>query len=344
MNNSLIDVPVAIIFFNRSDTLAKVFEQVKIAKPSLLFLVQDGARDGNSKDVESIQKCREVVNDIDWECEVVQDYSEVNLGCGARVSSGITNAFKKVDRLIILEDDCVPSQSMFRFCKEILEKYKDDERINMISGMNHLETYDLNGDSYFFCKTGSIWGWATWKRVWGNYDYNMTFLNDQFTNTKFKNLNLPKHYLKDYIQTGNSRKKVLTNGGRLTAWTYQFGMLRHLFSQLVIVPEKNLISNIGINNESTHGVDSLLKLPKGLRMVFNINRYELHFPLRHPKYIIEDTLYDKKVHRIMGGPPIIKFYRRLEGITRNILSRDKVYFQKLYNKLVKNNKGNVCQK
>ena len=116
------DVPVAIVFFNRPDTLKRVFEAVRAAKPERLFLIQDGARKGNQKDLENIEKCRSVVENIDWECEVSRDYSEENLGCGKRIFSGITKAFESVDRLIIIEDDIVVSPDFFRFCAENLKK------------------------------------------------------------------------------------------------------------------------------------------------------------------------------------------------------------------------------
>ena len=141
MDKYLIDIPVAIIFFNRPDTLKKVFEAVRNARPSKLFLIQDGAREGRAEDAIKIAECRSVVADVDWECEVVRDYSDVNLGCGKRIYSGITNAFNTVDRIIIIEDDIVVTPDFFSFCIELLEKYKDDQRIHRISGMCHMGQY-----------------------------------------------------------------------------------------------------------------------------------------------------------------------------------------------------------
>ena len=162
--------PVALIFFNRPDTLEKVFEKVRKVRPEKLFLIQDGPR--NEKDFEKIAECRTIVENVDWECEVIKDYSNVNLGCGVRPQSGITNALKQVDRLIILEDDCVPEESFFEYCDEMLEKYKDDERICYISGLNHFESWDCGDNDYFFAKTGAIAAWATWRRSWSEYyDY-----------------------------------------------------------------------------------------------------------------------------------------------------------------------------
>ena len=185
MKPYLIDVPVAMLFFNRPDTLEKVFAAVKEARPRQLFLIQDGARAGKN-DEKKIIKCREIVSDIDWDCEVIQDFSDVNLGCGKRMYTGVTNAFKHVDRLIIIEDDIVVSPDFFTFCAELLEKYKDDTRIHRISGMCHMGEYTKSPYSYAFSNISSCWGWATWKRSWDDMDYEMSFLDDRYTMECFR--------------------------------------------------------------------------------------------------------------------------------------------------------------
>lgn len=335
MQKCKIDIPVAIVFFNRADTLQEVFNAVKKARPSKLFLIQDGARENKTGEQEKVKACRKVVEEIDWECEVIRDYSDVNLGCGKRMASGLTNAFKQVDRLIILEDDCVPNQSMFSFCAEMLERYKDDDRINMISGMNHLGTADFNGDSYCFCKTGAIWGWATWKRVWDLYEFEMPFFKDKYIMNNFKNSRFSKYYINNSLDVGKARQASLDNGERLTAWTYQFGMLRHLYSQMVIVPNKNLVSNIGLTDETTHSVSSLKMVPKGLQTVFFKDTREMDFPLVHPKYIMENPVYDKQLWHIMGDSKQVEFARKIESIARQILFGGKGQFKSLLKKLFK---------
>lgn len=319
-----VDVAVAMIFFNRADTLEKVFEQVRIARPSKLFLIQDGPREGNQNDINGIQACREVFEGkIDWDCEVTKDFSEKNLGCGMRVYSGIKHAFEKVDKLIILEDDCVPGQSMFTFCKEILDKYANDQRICSISGMNHVGQYNPNGCDYFFCSTGTIWGWATWKRVWDDMDYEMTFQNDEYAMKTFDSMNYNPYVKKSIKKMGEMRRKQWESTHKLTAWTYQFRMIRHLQSQLVIVPTKNLVSNIGVTGDATHATDSLQKMPKGIQQVFFIPTYDYEFPLKHPKYVMCDTEYDKLVWKVMGESRWAKFSRKVESLVRRIIFYDK---------------------
>lgn len=333
MNNYNIDLAVAIIFFNRSDTLEQVFEQVRIARPSKLFLIQDGPRKNNPKDMDGIIRCRKVVEEkINWDCHVVKDYSTKNLGCGMRVYSGIKRAFEEVEELVILEDDCVPSQSMFVFCKELLMKYKYDERICSISGMNHLEEYVPSKDSYIFCTTGAIWGWATWKRVWDNMQYNMEFQDDKYVMSKFKHMYYNPYIVSELMRMGDVRRRQLKETNKLSAWTYQFRMIRYLQSQLIVVPTKNLVSNVGVTGDATHAADSLKKMPLSIQKVFFIPSHELNFPLVHPQYVMCDTKYDKHVWRIMGESTGAKVVRKIEGIIRQVIFIKKGDLKKLMKK------------
>lgn len=180
-----IDVPVLLIFFNRPGCFEKVFEQVKKARPSKLFLYQDGAREDNEQDQICVKKCRDIALDIDWDCEVYTKFQEKNYGCDPSEYISQKWAFEHVDKCIILEDDDVPSQSFFPFCKELLDKYENDTRINMICGMNNLETWD-SPYSYLFTETGSIWGWATWKRVVDEWEPNYDLLEDNYNRDKIR--------------------------------------------------------------------------------------------------------------------------------------------------------------
>lgn len=338
MENNCItsNVPVLMVFFNRSKPLEKVFEAVREAKPKILFLAQDGAREGNIKDKEGISACREVVKNIDWECDVYTDFSDVNLGCGRRVSSAITWAFEKVDRLIILEDDCVPDISFFPFADEVLEKHKDDDRICLISAMNNLEKYDnANKDSYFYCNTGSIWGWATWKRVWKDYDFNMSFISQKDLFKKIRKSKYPRYYKRFLIKQGKDCYKTLNSGKKLSYWTYQFGMLRFLNNQVNIVPNVNMITNVGIDSESTHAVANIKMMPKGIRKVFYMKKYSMEFPLRHPKEFAVELNFDKALWRLLGMPFFVRIHRKLSSIIRRIFFGGPKEIKKMFKKVFK---------
>lgn len=307
--NYAIDIPVLIIFFNRPGCFSKVFEQVKKARPSKLLLYQDGAREGNENDAIGVQKCREIASDIDWDCEVYTLYQEKNYGCDPSGYLARVWAFQHVDKCIILEDDCVPSQSLFPFCKELLEKYKDDERINMICGMNNLETWETPY-SYLFTETGSIWGVATWKRVIDEWDEKYSIIKDSYSRNKLNKVMSSGH-------TKYSPRWANWDADNIPDVAYHEvlgGICQFANNRLNIVPAQNMIINCGNTVEGgTHSTNSNNTIPRGLRKIYTMNTYEIGFPLKHPKYVINDVEYQKALFRVMGiGYPIICKWRRIE--------------------------------
>lgn len=304
-----IDVAVLLIFFNRPGCFSKVFEQVKKARPSKLFLYQDGAREGNEKDAIGVAKCREIALDIDWECELHTKFQEKNYGCDPSEYIAQKWAFEHVDKCIIIEDDDVPSQSFFPFCKELLDKYADDQRINMICGMNNLETFD-SPYSYLFTETGSIWGWATWKRVIDEWEPKYDLLDDEFSKKKLIS------YLKQQGANPEGRSKTWYYNKSSGVEHYETinGLCQYTNHRLNIVPTKNMILNIGNTPEgSTHSATDLSLIPKGLRRIYTMKTFDIEFPLKHPKYVINDVEYQKALYRLMGnGHPMVKFYRYVE--------------------------------
>lgn len=316
----MIDVPVVLIFFNRDKPLSHVFDSIRKAKPTKLFLIQDGPRSSNSYDSANIKKCREVLENIDWDCKVYKNYSDVNLGCGQRVRTGLDWVFSIVDRAIILEDDCVASQSFYPFCKDLLERFEHDVRVSQICGMNHLGEYKGTNDSYFFSNTGSCWGWATWKRCWDLMEYDMPYIKDEnvmnsFLSNYLYNIN---DKASQYVRHGKRLLNLLDKNKKLSAWTYQFNMTKCLYSQYNIVSTKNLINNIGMTEDSTHTAGSYDLLPSGVRDVYFMKTHDISFPLIHPKYKFVDDRFESSVNKMMG----IGFFRnklkRLETIMRKV--------------------------
>lgn len=320
-----IDVAVLLIFFNRPETFKKVFEQVKIARPSKLFLYQDGARKGRPHDAENVQRCRDIAADIDWECEVYQKYQTENFGCDPSEYIAQKWAFSVVDKCIVLEDDDVPSQSFFPFCKELLERYENDQRINIICGMNNLGIYEGTDKDYFFSYGGSICGWASWRRVIAEWTDTYSLLNDQSSLERFKSANEHKHLIKNFVETAKRHQK----SGRAH---YESILSYHMFAQnrINIVPTYNMISNIGNNAEGggTHGATDEKLIPRGLRRIFSMKTYELTFPLKHPDYVMDEVLFRKQLFRVMGwGHPFVRFYRRIEHFFLVLIHRFKGLFQ-----------------
>jgi len=309
-NNDMFDVPILLIFFARPQQFQKVFEQIKLIKPRTLFLYQDGPRFGREDDIAAIKECRKIVEEIDWDCDLHKKYQIDNFGCDPSEYIAQKWAFSIADRCIILEDDDVPSQSFFYFCKELLEKYKDDERINMICGMNNTGISHHIEESYLFSTSGSITGWASWKRVVDTWDDSYNFLSENKSIYDLRKNYVNKidvnHFLKNCIKHKASGKvhyeSILSSSALLN-------------SRLNIVPTKNLISNIGVTENATHSVSNIKMLPKGIRIIFNMKTYEIEFPLKHPKYVLEDYKFRKELYRIMAvGHPFVRIFRKIESV------------------------------
>lgn len=333
-NSYLHDVPVALIFFNRPGALSHVFESVRKNRPSKLFLIQDGAREGHEDDIKNILACRTIVENIDWKCDVSHNYSDINLGCGERIYTGVTWCFESVDRLIILEDDCLPSDSFYPFCAEIFEYYLHDTRIGLISGMNHLGKFESTTDDYMFGYVGSIAGWATWKRCWQHVDYQMKQLDDPNILRLMHNLELKQRIPLGLIQRGIEKKKLLRQGESLTSWSYQHGLSVFIHSLLIIVPRVNLMSNIGLTDSAVHTVNDIRKVPRAQRGLYRLPLYDMNFPLRHPTHLLEDIEYEDLVRKKYVFKGFKKVLVRMEGIFLQIRYGDlHVILRKIARKL-----------
>src|SRR6185369_14461868 len=162
--------PVAFIIFNRPDTTEKVFAEIARARPPKLLVIADGPRAGRAGEADRCAATRAIIDRVDWDCKVLTNYSDVNLGCKNRVASGIDWVFEQVPEAIILEDDCLPDPTFFRFCEELLIRYREDERISQICGANFQFGRKRSNDSYYFSRYNHIWGWASWRRAWQHYD------------------------------------------------------------------------------------------------------------------------------------------------------------------------------
>ena len=314
------DVAVLFLFFSRPEQTEKVFAAIKEARPSKLFLYQDGPREGRN-DMEGILKCRKIVEDIDWECEVHKQFLEKNQGCDPSEFLSQKWMFSIVDKGIVLEDDDVPSQSFFPFCKELLDRYENDQRINMICGMNNLGTYDCGGSDYFFTQTGSIWGWASWKRVVDEWDSQYKYLENKYVMNTLKK-NYGKEYMGSLVET--CRRHLST--GREHYETI-LGMNVFVQGRYNIVPAYNMISNIGISENSTHSVNNIEKLPRAIRSVLYMKTFEYNFPLKHPQYVVCDNVYKDKLETKMWGNKFVRIFkiRKIESF----LNRHFPWFAKL---------------
>lgn len=304
------DIAVLCIFFARPEQFRKSFEQVKKARPRVLLLWQDGPREGREDDIENIKKCREIAEDIDWECEVHKNYHEKNMGCDPSTFYSHKWAFSIVDKCIILEDDIVPSQSFFPFCKELLDKYENDTRVDRICGQTLYGGVPDKRYSYFFGRSGSSWGWASWRRVADSWQENYEFLDDEYY------LDLGRH------RFGNSRidKSIEMARGRreegIPYWEHIIGFRTTMNSGLVIYPTVNMIENVGTSANATHAPDDIAELPKEIQQMFLTRAEDIEFPLKHPPYVLEDYHYFEKFMSHLNPSFARKISRKIEHLYR----------------------------
>ncbi len=307
--------PVLILFFNRPDTLRQVFEAVREARPPVLFLYQDGPR--SARDLEGIEACRNVVSDerIDWPCTVHRFYQEKNKGCDPSEFISQKWAFSMSERVVVLEDDDVPSPTFFTFCDEMLERYADDHRVGMIAGFNQEEhTADCGTDDYFFTSNFSIWGWASWRRVVDTWDEHYAWLSDPVAVGRIEALTRERRLRKDFLPMCRQHR---ASGRAFYETIFHAALLLH--SQLAVVPRVNMVQNLGVCADSTHFAGSVQTLPSGYRRIFTMGRHDLTFPLRHPAYVVDHVDFRRRVYRIMAwGHPWVKAWRSLEELFINL--------------------------
>lgn len=314
-----IDVPVLLIFFTRPDTFKKVFEKVKEARPSKLFLACDGPREGRDDDVKKIAECKKIAENIDWECEVHKNYADDNMGCGMRPQTAITWAFQFTDKLIVLEDDCIPHKSFFEYMEEMLERFKDDERIGVLSAFNHFENWDCGDYSYFFTKNGPLAGaWATWKRVWDGYRFDVSGITDPLVRKLMVGNITSKQAKKSKVRLWEKTHMIVKQNKKISYWDVQFGFLKFYQSYLAIVPKFSLASNIGLGVGSTHAVNAKNTMPS----VFFTKDRKLEFPLHHTPFVICDCNYDNEYDKKWGFPnPVIKNIKRGFRMVNRIINK-----------------------
>jgi hypothetical protein len=283
--NFKLNTPVLFLVFNRLETTKKVFEEIKRAKPKQIFIAADGPR--NEKEKLKTDAIRNyIMKNINWKCQIKTLFRDKNLGCKYAVSSAITWFFENVEQGIILEDDCLPSQSFFRFCQELLGEYKDDERVMQISGTN-VEGISKVKEDYFFARTFNAWGWATWKRAWNGYDVEM---NNWEKINKIKFIKSLGYNFLNILKT--YRLFYLTYKRKINTWDYQWIFHCMLNGGVCIIPKKNLITNLGFT-EGTH-TTNYNKKNKALK------KFVLEFPLKYYKNFFENKLYKKAYSKFFG--------------------------------------------
>lgn len=238
---------VLFIVFNRPDTTQLVFDSIKAAQPPRLYIAADGPRNNQDREEALCQQVRTIAQQVDWPCEVKTLFRDSNLGCKEAVSSGIDWFFEHEEEGIILEDDCLPAHSFFSFCDEMLAKYRHDTRIRHICGCNLQQGNKRGEASYYFSNLTLVWGWAGWRRVWKDYDKTLAKYHEQSIRPQ-----LSKIFADPLIVDSWEAIFKEVKAGRINTWDYQLTFLNFFNNGLSVIPNKNLVSNIGYGNNSTH--------------------------------------------------------------------------------------------
>jgi len=300
-----LNTPVALLIFNRPDTTQRVFDAIAQAKPPKLLVVADGPRDNRPGEAEKCAQTRAIIQKVDWECEVITHFATTNMGCKMRVSSGIDWIFEQVEEAIILEDDCLPEHSFFRFCEEMLTRYRDNERVGMVSGGNLQFGRTRGTGSYYFSRYTHIWGWATWRRAWQRYDREMklwpTFREQGWLEAFFNKPGEQAYWRHSFNAV---------HDGSLDTWDCQWTFAALINGMLQIVPNVNLISNIGFGPGATHTHE--------IGIHANMPTQAMQFPLVHPDFVLPDPNGDQFISDDQIAPSFVE--RQLRKL-RKLLKR-----------------------
>jgi hypothetical protein len=292
--------PVTFIIFKRPDTTEKVFEVIRHIKPSKLFVIADGPRADYDGEAEKCESARAIIERVDWDCEVVKNYSDVNLGCAKRVSSGLDWVFSNVEETIILEDDCIPHPTFFQFCEELLKKYRYDTRIASITAQNAQMGRKRTNYSYYFSAYSHCWGWASWRRAWQSYDLNIKLWKEVQESNILNNILMDERAVSYWSRVFQS---VYDNPAGIT-WDYQWTFACWMQGALSIIPHVNLVSNVGLGADSTN-------FTSGQEFSFmNMPTEAMGFPLLHPPFMVRNLEADKFIQKTVYGESTLQMVKQ----------------------------------
>ena len=282
--------PVLFLLFNRPDLADRVFSTIRAARPGQLFIAVDGPRSSREGEKELVSRNRAFADRVDWPCEVHTLFRDANMGCGPGVSEAITWFFDHVESGIILEDDCLPDLSFFHFASEILERYADNEEVMMVNGTSYIPKMDDREDSYYFSVFGNIWGWASWRRAWARYDYE---LSDWPANVAVQQQLQRFGPLAKWHINRNFR---LSKIGVINTWDYQWEHAIWASGGIAVTPFCNLVTNLGFDERATH-------TSKGDDGRSERIRTPLAFPLKHPDRIEVNKALDLRYRELFLMSP-----------------------------------------
>ena len=296
-----LDTPVAMVVFNRPELTRLVFARVREARPKRLFVIADGPRIHMPEDQDKCAQVRGVFESVDWDCKVETDYSECNLGCAERIQSGLSRVFDTVPAAIIVEDDILPHPTFFRYCAELLARYRDEPKVHAILGTKlpcepRTAPYSYRFSRLFFC-----WGWGGFARAWKTVDKTLA----AYPGLRAENW-LAKHARGERERLFYDDGFAAAHARRIVHWDWAVIMSAYVRGELFAVPDRNLVSNIGWGPEGTQH-------KAANHILADLPAHPMEFPLRHPPEIAADLDSDRNIYDLIGpltGPRFFRFFRK----------------------------------
>lgn len=303
---SLFNTPVLFTIFNRLDKTKKVFDVIKHRKPKYLFIAADGPRKWVDDDNEKCRQTREIADQVDWDCKLKTLFQEKNLGCGKAMVTAIDWFFTNVNMGIILEDDCLPHIEFFDYCEELLKYYENEERVMLISGDNFQKGKKIGDASYYFSAYSHVWGWASWKRVWQNFKYDVKSFNESELLNKISHKFATTKESEYWIRLFHKIKTM----EEVDFWGYQLSFSIWDKDGLSVIPNTNLITNVGFDETATHTKVSENEAA-------NIDSKPI-LPLKHPSSIVQNKEADSRYYKLfLDDTPSLKY--RVRQLIKKIL-------------------------
>lgn len=305
------NTPVVMVIFNRPDTALRVFIEIAKAKPSRLLVIADGPREGRPHEAQLCRQSREILKLVDWNCSIECCFSDINLGCRQRLSTGLSWAFERCEEAIILEDDCLPHPDFFQYCEEMLTRWRFDQRIMAICGTNL--GYNHGADNgYRFTRTPHCWGWASWRRAWKYYDAEM------FSWTKFSSEGGSLRQLIRNRELADRFSEIFdaVQRGAIDTWDYQWAWACWSQHGLCVIPNRNLISNIGFRADATHTT--------GASIHAEIPMHKINFPLVDPSAMfVDEDFFSYAAHEssAQSGSLPRRMLRRVKNLSVRLLAQ-----------------------
>jgi hypothetical protein len=299
--------PIAYIIFNRPRHTRETFASIKAQRPAKLFIIADGPRPEYPNDTERCREAREVVEVIDWPCDVQRHYADVNQGCKLRVNSGLNWVFSQVECAIVLEDDCLPHHDFYEYCDELLEYYKDDNRVMAVTGCNFQDGRWRGSATYYFSKYNHVWGWATWRRAWQKNDPNLTFWPEWKVSQDWRKVTPDRAERRYWSSIFDQMHR-----NEIDTWDYPWTASIWFHGGLTATPNINLVTNIGFGPDGTHTVasedqDGLSAYPLG--------------PLTHPEGVSQDRKADQYVFDHKLGGLELRLPKRLVSLPERVIAK-----------------------